>query len=168
MYPTADAASRTGVDIDELSTSFWAAVAADRSVLQSRGAALRVRLEAGREVRITHPNGTDLTFEIEGSSVLVSDGVISEEDEQRGGASTMVWLPAGEVYLVPVQDSATGVLVVEREVYEGQVIEGLRLVFESGCLQGTASRPVRTKDHRPSEFSANESVSKWPAPNLQW
>jgi len=65
---------------------------------------------------------------------LVSDGVISPEDQHHGGAATSVWLPAGEVYLVPIAGSGDGVLVADRDYYQGEPIEELRLEFRAGKL----------------------------------
>jgi len=134
MYPTQAAAARLGVPLESLATMFWGAVFSDPGPLQEKAAAVRQTLEAGREVRVTHPNGTDLTFGIQGRPVFVSDGVISSEDEARGGAALSVWLPAGEVFLAPVPGTANGQLVLDREFWEGEEIRGLRMTFAGGQM----------------------------------
>ena len=65
-------------------------------------------IEAGSELHLMHPNGTNLKVKIAKRPVYVSDGVISPEKEKRGGPACMVWLPAGEVYVAV--ESARGEL----------------------------------------------------------
>jgi leucyl aminopeptidase (aminopeptidase T) len=133
MYPTKGAAARLGVAFEALQPMFWEAVFTSPAQLQEKAASVRQALEAGGELRITHPNGTDLTMRIEGRPVFDSDGVVSAEDEARGGAALSVWLPAGEVFLAPVPGTA-GQLVVDREVWEGEEIRGLRMTFQNGQM----------------------------------
>ena len=57
----------------------------DYSQLQNMGETLRTKLEAGKELHITNPNGTNLKVRIQGRPVFVSDGVISEADTEQGG-----------------------------------------------------------------------------------
>jgi leucyl aminopeptidase (aminopeptidase T) len=101
---------------------------------------VREALASGKEVQITNPNGTDLRVRIEGRSVLVSDGVISPEEQKRGGAACQVWLPAGEVYVAPVAGTAEGKVVVERQEFDGAEIEGLTLMFQAGKLTSMTAR----------------------------
>jgi leucyl aminopeptidase (aminopeptidase T) len=85
LFPNAQNAALYGIPKADLEKLFWPAVAADPAQLQSTGAALKAVLGAGRELRITHPNGTDLRVRIEGRRPMVSDGVISPEEAQAGG-----------------------------------------------------------------------------------
>ena len=101
-----------------------------------------VNLAGGSAVHITHPNGTDLTVDIKGRPVLVSDGVISEEDIEAGGASNSAYLPAGEVYTTPVKGTANGKLVNSRSFYRGKQIDNLTMEFKDGKMTGiTGSGP---------------------------
>ncbi|CAN5211059.1 hypothetical protein BH18GEM1_BH18GEM1_16910 [soil metagenome] len=134
LYPTAWRARRFGISESELADLFWAGVNVDYAELQQTGEAFSEALSGGDEVRLTNPNGTDLRMRIQGRPIYVSDGVISAEDEQQGGAAVQAWLPAGEVYLTPVAGSASGTIVVERDFYQDQEIRGLRLTFADGRL----------------------------------
>jgi leucyl aminopeptidase (aminopeptidase T) len=132
MYPTDWRAERFGVSRDELSDLFWSAVQVEPALLQASGEAIRSRLEKGKILRITDPNGTDLEVGIEGRTAYVSDGVIEEADLARGPAGRSAWLPAGEVYVTPVPGTARGKVVIDRSYVEGQEIQGLTLEFEDG------------------------------------
>lgn len=141
MYPSRHNAVRFGMTEEGLSKLFWDAVNVDYARLQRIGEAVRQRLAEGREVRIAHPNGTDLTLRIAGRPVFVSDGVISAEDIAQGFAAVQVYLPAGEVFLAPIPGTAQGKVVIDRLWYFGDEINGLTLTFQAGKLTGMSGRP---------------------------
>jgi leucyl aminopeptidase (aminopeptidase T) len=132
LYPTKALAKRFKVPMNELTNIFWNGVNVNYTKLQATGDAVRNRLENGKQVRITTPAGTDLTVQIEEQPVQISDGVISEEDMKRGSAGYYMWLPAGEVYLVPVVGTANGKVVIEKYFYAGKIVKGLTLTFIEG------------------------------------
>jgi aminopeptidase len=132
LYPTAARAEQYGMAQEALADLFWKGVGVDYEQLQATGEAARRMLAEGDELHLTHPNGTDLRVRIGERPVFVSDGVLSEEDVQRGAAE--VWLPAGEVYVTPVAGTAQGQVVLDRHFFQGQPIEGLTLTFEAGKL----------------------------------
>ena len=132
LYPTPWRAERYGMAEDALATAFWSGVNLDYSELQKRGEQVKAALAAGNEVHITNPNGTDLTLHVQGRPVLVSDGIISEDDRKAGGASLAAYLPAGEVYATPVPGSATGKVVHTRDFFRGKQIDNLTLTVADG------------------------------------
>lgn len=134
LYPTAWRAERYGMSQDELSKMFWSGVNLDYGDLQKRGGEVKAALATGDELKITHPNGTDLTVKVKGRPVLVSDGIISAEDMKAGGPSNSVFLPAGEVYTTPVAGTANGKLVNTRSYYRGKTIDNLTMEFKDGKM----------------------------------
>lgn len=134
LYPTAARAQQFGVSQDQLAEVFWKGVNVDYAALQATAERVRRILAAGRKLRITNPNGTDLTVAITGRPVYASDGAISSANLRRAGAPTAVWLPAGEVFLTPVAGTAQGTIVAERYFFQGNTIENLRLDFKAGRL----------------------------------
>lgn len=140
LAPTAERAERFGITQQQLAGAYWSGIDADYEELAERGRILSDILVSGREIRITHPNGTDLTVRINDRDVYVTDGSISAADIERGGAATAVWLPAGEVFLAPVPGSAKGTVVADRHWFQGKPIEGLRLEFENGKLVSMTAR----------------------------
>jgi leucyl aminopeptidase (aminopeptidase T) len=131
-YPTDWRAEQFGLTREELSDLFWSAVQVEPAQLHSAGEAIRSRLEKGKTLRITHPNGTDLEVGIGGRTAYVSDGVIDEADLAKGPAGRSVWLPAGEVYVTPVPGTARGKVVVDHSFIEGQEVRDLTLEFQDG------------------------------------
>ena len=140
LYPTSEKAKQFGLSQEELSKIFWDGVNVDYSKLQATGKAVKAALASGKQVHITNPNGTDLKMQIEGRPVVVSDGVISADDVQAGGAACWVYLPAGEVMLAPVPGTAEGKVVVDTQFFQGSEIQGLTLTFKAGKLTSMTAK----------------------------
>jgi hypothetical protein len=134
LYPTAWRARQRGISIDELAKTFWEAVNADYSRVQSVGEKMKAVLSAGKELQIRNPNGTDLKVRVDGRPFFVSDGVISPEDVKKGGPSVIVYLPAGEVSCAPVPGTAEGKVVFAHSFYNGKEVTDLTLTFARGKM----------------------------------
>lgn len=63
-------------------------------------------LETGKEIRVTAPAGTDITFSIAGRKAYASKGLFHAKGESGN-------LPTGEAFLAPVEKSANGIFVVD-------------------------------------------------------
>jgi leucyl aminopeptidase (aminopeptidase T) len=135
LRPTADRAKRYGMSEAELGRAYRAALDVDYAELEATGASLRGAIEKSREMRLTSPNGTDLRFQVAGRKAFVSDGVVSAEDERRGGAALMTWLPAGEAFVSAVPGTAEGRIVVDRDTWDGAEYTNLVLTFRRGRLE---------------------------------
>ena len=140
LNPTADRAQQFGLSMEELAEVYWSGVNIDYAKLESIGNSIQKKLAGGKEIHITNRNGTDLKVQIEAKPVSVSDGVISEHDVQQGGAACQVWLPAGEVYLVPVPGTAQGKIVVDKQFYLDKEIKSLELTFMDGKLSNMKAK----------------------------
>lgn len=136
LLPTASTASDFGMAQETLAAIYWAGINTDYDKLQATAQVVSKALAAGKRVKITNPNGTDLTVEIAGQPVFASDGVISEDDIKRGGAGVQVWLPAGEVYVATVPGTAEGKVVADTYFFQGKTINKLELTFARGKLTG--------------------------------
>lgn len=86
---------------------------------------LKNRLQGRDRVRITTPLGTDLTLSIAGRDIKEDTGLI-HRPSQFGN------LPAGECFVAPLEDSADGVLVVDKSFPELVVHQPVRMLFEKG------------------------------------
>jgi len=140
LYPNAERAEQFGISREALAEMMYGGVDADYPALQSSGQQVRNVLAAGKEVRITNPNGTDLKVGISSRPITVNDGIISAEDRKKGGAATSVWLPAGEVYLTPVPGTGEGTVVADQFFFQGKRVDGLRLVFKGGKLTSMTAK----------------------------
>jgi aminopeptidase len=142
LYPTAWRAKRFGMSEDELARTFWEGVNVDYSSLAARAEQVMGVLAGGSEVQITDSSGSSLKVRVQGRPVYSSDGIISADEAQKGGAASSVYLPAGEVYVTPVAGTAEGKIVRAREYFQGQEIQNLTLTFAGGKLTSmTGSGP---------------------------
>lgn len=132
-YPTPDLAKTLPVSFDDLWALFWRAVDVDYGQLTADAAAVARRLEEAEEVRLTTDKGTDVTFRLGGRPVLVDDGVISDADVDHGDAAAN--LPAGKVFVAPVESSVSGRAVFDFAFRNDKVIHDLELDIAEGRVQ---------------------------------
>ena len=132
LVPSPWRAKELGVSEPELAKIFWDGLSADFSAVEAKCKALRDTVAAGSELRITHPNGTDLKLKVKGRKPNVSDGVTSDAEVKAGGVGAQAWLPAGDVYLTPVPGSAEGKLVDDRMLFMGKEITGVTAEIAKG------------------------------------
>jgi aminopeptidase len=141
LYPTHARAQQFGISRDELARYFWNGLAADPAMLLQRGEALKAILAGSREVRVAHPNGTDLTFRPDTRDIFINDGAISDADLAAGpGPGLSKYLPAGELYLRIMPSSARGRIVADAFVFQGTVIEGLTIDVANGEITSMTAR----------------------------
>lgn len=140
LAPSAARAKTQGVTEADLAGMYWAGIGADYTAIEAKGNELKAALAKGTEVRVTHPNGTDVKFKVKGKKVLASDGMLSPADIKAGGASVNVWLPAGEVYLVPVAGSMEGKIVDERMISFEKEITGVTAEIKKGKITNISAK----------------------------
>ena len=90
--------------------------------------------QSGRKklITVTDPNGTDLSFSIENRRVGIEVGTL--EDCFTTGKECDVEIPAGEVYVAPLESSACGRLVADEVRDFG--VRRLEMDFENGRIVG--------------------------------
>lgn len=141
---TRERARTYGFNYTKWKASVEGAIAANYGQLQSAGKRLADLLSQPTEVRISADNGTDLRFRLAGPTrpVHVDDGVISEEDVAAGNPD--VDLPAGAVWVAPVEESAEGTFTCDVGTPQvGRVIDALSWTFSQGHVKEfTAKRNV--------------------------
>lgn len=78
-------------------------------------------------VRVTAPNGTDITLDISGRKALPSKGLFHKKGESGN-------LPTGEAYIAPVEGKSNGVFVVDGSMSGVGVIdkEAITIQVENG------------------------------------
>lgn len=137
LYPTATLSRRLGLPQEQLATTFWAAAAVSPASLRAAGEALRAIFANGRQVTLTHPNGTNLTFAVDAAGAFTSDGAVKDG---QGGAGGQTWIPAGEFIVPATAGSAEGRVVIDKLLWDGKVVEGLALTYSRGRLTSLTAR----------------------------
>ncbi|GAB4530746.1 MAG: aminopeptidase [Anaerolineae bacterium] len=100
-------------------------LSADYQAIADLTLALVGWLDGRSSVHITTPLGTDLRLSVAGRAWQSDTGLIR-------GQGVFGNLPAGEVYVAPIEDSAEGILVVDKSLPGFPLSEPVRLVFEKG------------------------------------
>jgi aminopeptidase len=147
-YVTGERAAAYGLDVDDWRRMMLDASSVDPREIVRRGRKLRTLLSRRGRVEITAPNGTRFTCDLLGRKAGISDGVVDDEDMDRG--ENMTDVPAGEVFVAPDEKSASGTLVFDRPLaYVGRWVRGLRLAFDDGRLSKWSAEenadPIRAR-----------------------
>ncbi|HZV81719.1 MAG TPA: aminopeptidase [Geobacteraceae bacterium] len=85
---------------------FFSSMAVDWQVLAQRTTKLAAAVNCAERLRISTPNGTKLSFSMQGRRAEGDDGLLTAPGSFGN-------LPAGEVYLAPLEGTAEGELVIE-------------------------------------------------------
>jgi leucyl aminopeptidase (aminopeptidase T) len=121
-----------------------AAASVDYQKLAKTGRALADSLRDARSLTVTGPGKTRISFDVSGRRWRLSDGVVDDEDIRNEVFDDII--PAGAIYVAPVEDTARG-----------------DVTFNVGTpLMGTQVTGVHLgfKDGRLAEFSGNASVAR--------
>ena len=84
---------------------------------------LTMILETGKEINVTAPAGTDITFKIAGRKAFASKGLFHAKGESGN-------LPTGEAFLAPVEGTSNGVFVVDGSFAGLGLIENVKIKVE--------------------------------------
>jgi leucyl aminopeptidase (aminopeptidase T) len=98
-------------------TMIHGAATADYRAVRALTHRLVTLLTGGGHVRVTSPEGTDLTLRIEGRTALGLDGFATEP-------GTFTTIPSGEAAIVPLEGTAQGVIVFDHAIDNVGVLDG--------------------------------------------
>src|SRR5260370_36470243 len=87
------------------------AIKVDYPKMTELGKKIAGRLERGSKVHITSKIGTDLRFDITKRPVHIEDGIVDQEDMERGLVSTQ--FPSWKLYVPPIKTTARGTVVLD-------------------------------------------------------
>lgn len=122
--------------------------------LAERTARLRDLLQGAGEIGITTPNGTSIRFSKRGRLALSDDGILTE----RGSFSN---LPAGEVFMAPLEGTAEGKLVLEFAPLR-KLVSPLELIVKEGnVVEVRGDDPFREKfEQKFAESELNRNIAE--------
>lgn len=78
----------------------------DYKKMNMLGKKIKDVLEDKEKIRVLSESGTDLSFMIKGRKIIIDGGILTK----KGAFGN---LPAGEVFVAPIEGSANGILVIE-------------------------------------------------------
>jgi aminopeptidase len=140
LYPTAALAARLGKPQAEVAAVFWKAAMTPSAPILAKGEAIRSALKTGKTVSLSSANGTSISFGVNADKGFVSDGAITPEKVKQGAAASQTWLPAGELLIPVAAGTAQGKVVIDRMMFQGEMIEGLTLMFSKGVLTSMSAK----------------------------
>jgi leucyl aminopeptidase (aminopeptidase T) len=116
---------------------FTAGLDADYEAIAAHSEAMHQQVVDAAEIRVTSPQGTDITFQIGDREWLLDTGLVHE----AGGFSN---LPAGEIFVSP--ESATGTYVVDGTMRPHGLLaadQQLRFEVEDGYVTEISDDEIR-------------------------
>jgi len=135
-YPTAQDAAVAKMDLVAYKQMVANAMEADYSKISSQADALKKLLVASKSIKVTTPDGTNLSLSVSGRPVVVSDGVISKGDVSNKLLSgRQASLPDGVVSVTAVESSAAGKVVVARDECRFAPVTNIRFDVVGGKMQ---------------------------------
>lgn len=135
-FPTEEQAAAYGLDFRALHDVYWRAMAVDYEALRLRASKVAQTLRKAGKVHVTSAKGTDVVVDFQGRMIHMEDGVIDEADVAAG--RPFANLPAGEVYVAPLEDRTDGRVIFDLVFYRGNKIEDLEVEFTAGTI-----RPIK-------------------------
>ncbi len=140
-YVSQERAQAYGFEFEPWRTMILAAGGVDFAAVSRRGKKLAGLLSQDADVAVTAPNGTDLTFHLQGRTARCDDGIVDAEDMKEG--EFMTGVPPGSSYVAPDEASAEGTFVADRPLpYLGTTIRDVRFEFRDGKASWTAGQGV--------------------------
>ncbi|HZI24068.1 MAG TPA: aminopeptidase, partial [Chryseolinea sp.] len=112
-FPTPQEAGLAKMEYPVFEKMIVDAMQADYTGIVKQATTLQNLLQASKSIKVTSPDGTNLTLSAAGRSVYLSDGIVSKADaNKKTVAARLASLPDGRVFVTGVETSATGKVVI--------------------------------------------------------
>ena len=139
---TAAGARRYGVNAARWQRESIRASLVPPAAIQAAARPLSQRLRRGHEIRLRHPNGTNLVLGLAGRIPVIDDGVVDQQDLSIGRVGTVV--PGGYVSVALDETVASGTFLSNRPTRTRVgTYNGVRWNFEGGRLRSCSVRSGR-------------------------
>lgn len=127
------AAERWQLDLERWQEELLRASLVSPEQMHRLGSKIGARLKTGKQVTVTHSNGTDLTFDLGKFPVQLDDALVDSTDLKVG--NNMATIPGGVVGVAIDHTSAEGTAVGNHTTYpDTGPVTGIQWTFEGGHL----------------------------------
>ncbi len=127
----------SGVSLDDWRKELVKSSMLDPKVMARDAEKLRKAMEDAGEVRVWHPNGTDLTLKLvrRKATVVLGSATPAAVRARKGRFGFMASVPDGSIFVAPDEETAEGTVVSNRPGYGfGYLVRGGRWKFHRGHL----------------------------------
>jgi leucyl aminopeptidase (aminopeptidase T) len=133
---------------------FFTSMRVDWHALAERTGRLAREVNQAEEIRVSCPNGTSMRFGKQGRRAAGDDGLLA-------ASGSFGNLPAGEVYLAPLEGTSSGTMVLEFAPTR-KLASPLRLIVAGGIVTEIhGDEPYRSRlEQKFAESSANRNVAE--------
>jgi aminopeptidase len=132
-FPTEGRASESRMSFGKFEKAVLSALDVDYQELSAQGKKIISNIGGAKTIHLTSGKGTDLTMDITGRKWLNDDGIMDEDDVANKDVGMN--LPAGEVFIAPVEDSANGDAFFDVPTsYYGYSVHSIKWTFKDGRL----------------------------------
>ncbi|MFH0796589.1 MAG: aminopeptidase [Candidatus Omnitrophota bacterium] len=146
-FPDQSLRQMLDTDYSDYEKMFWASFQTEPSRLRKIGAPIKKILEKAKTIRVLSANGTDISFNVGDRPIFFHSGDLKPKEYRAG--SRVAGLPAGEVFLAPIEDSAEGKAVFEADALTGDGFGKLTLCFQRGkVVKATADKNINFFNNR--------------------
>ena len=140
-YPSAAQAKNVGMSFASYSQMRWAAIGADNQQMAATAKALAARLNGAKQVHVTSPGGTDLTFAIGKRTVIMNTGIVTPEAaREKLLLSRWISLPGGSVSVALQEASVNGVIATPKDRCKFKSVSDARYEFSKGTLTKASAK----------------------------
>jgi aminopeptidase len=132
-FPTEGRAKESNISFGKFEKAVLNAIDVDYQQLSERGKEMIRSLTGAKTVHVTSNKGTDLVFEVTGRKWLNDDGIMDDED--LANKDVGMNLPAGEVFVSPIEESANGTAFFDVPTsYFGYHAHNVKWTFKDGRM----------------------------------
>ena len=137
-YATRERAKSYKIQLAAWQKMLLAASSIDYSTLKNKADQIAPLLRSGK-VKITAPNGTDLTLQLAGREPYAEDCIVDANDLDHG--RNVANIPGGSISSCPDETKGDGTIVFDRPTaYMGKWVGGVKFDFKDGTLTNYQAR----------------------------
>ncbi|MFX0068233.1 MAG: aminopeptidase [Promethearchaeota archaeon] len=130
---TPQRAKTYGFDYDVWKKSVVDASDVEYEEIKKLGIKISNMLKNAKNIRVTTPKGTNITFSLEDRPIFIYDGIVDEEDIRKGDPA--VSLPSGVIGFAPSEPSVNGKFVSDvPQAFAAKLVHDVSWVFEDGKI----------------------------------
>ena len=132
-FPTEGRAKESRMSFGKFEKAVLNALDVDYQELSRRGKEIIGNIGEAKTIHVTSDKGTDLTMDVTSRKWLNDDGIMDDKDVANKDVGMN--LPAGEVFVAPIEDSANGDAFFDVPTsYFGYSVHNIKWTFKDGRL----------------------------------